>query len=91
MITHMILFMVLMVLAIIDCTLWYKTLDYIEIEDYQKACRYDKALRWSWFLTNLTNIGILSLQVYMSVKFSAPASRYKNKFMLVYQSNMRRL
>ena len=73
-----------MVLALVDYSLWYKTLDYIEVEDLEKACRFDKALRWTWFLTNLTNIGILSLQAYMSVKFSAPASRYRNKFMLVY-------
>ena len=67
MIIHMILFMVLMVLAIFDDYLWNKTLEYIEIEDYEKACRLDKALRWTWFLTNLTNIGILSLQAYMSI------------------------
>ena len=40
---------------------------------------------------NLANIGMLALQIFMSLHFSNPMSQSRRKFMLVYQAELGRL
>ena len=91
MIVHTTLFLSLMILVIIDYILWSRT---IWLEDYDhrtRACRYDYALKFTWALTDITQIGIITLQCFMAFKFSAPAETYQSKFLMVYQANRKRL
>ena len=90
MIVHTVLFLSLIVFAFLDFALWsrilYLTRDTMEPGNVT-ACRFYQTFRFSWTITDIINIGILSLQTFMSNKFSAPAETYRSAFLLVYQAN----
>ena len=84
MVVHTVLFLSFMLLCILNYLLWSTTLKFHFKGDYRMSCVYQLSLSVTWALTDICNIGILSLQIYMSAKFSAPSETYRSKFLLVY-------
>ena len=91
MILHTVLFMTYIVIGLLDYILMSYTIKFYEEKNYRKSCHLNFALDLFWCLTEICATCILILQIYMSSKFSEPAETYKSRFLLVYQTNQKRV
>ena len=84
---HTILFIAYVCFYIIECSLNLKYAHYYLHEsppNYLMSCRYIIAATVFTELAQITNILILVLLIYMSLKFSEPLTNYWQSFMLVF-------
>ena len=75
---HIVLYVSFIVLSILDYILLCQALKFYDSQDWRRCCQYNLALDFTWCLTDICNISILCLQIFMSAKFSAPAETYKS-------------